>query len=228
MNIFEPKFMLHGADYNYGQWLDYPEVLVHDFELMKLAHCNVMSVGIFSWATLEPAEGQYEFAWLDELMDRLAENGMGAILATPSAARPAWLSQKYPEVRLVDEYGRRQPHQLRHNHCPTSPVYREKVRQINTLLAERYAAHPALMMWHVSNEYGNYNCRCELCLQSFRDWLQARYGSLEALNKAWWTTFWGHRYTDWSQIEPVDPSVHSLMLDCMRFISDQVLDFYLA
>lgn len=228
MNKFEPKFMLHGADYNYEQWLDFPEVLARDFELMKQAHCNVMSVGIFSWAMLEPAEGEYEFEWLDGLMDRLAENGIGAILATPSGAKPAWLAQKYPEVRLVDGYGRRQPHQLRHNHCPTSPVYREKVRQINTLLAERYANHPALMMWHVSNEYGHYNCRCELCLQAFREWLQKRYGSLDALNAAWWTTFWSHRYTDWSQIEPVDLSVHGLMLDWMRFVSDQVLDFYLA
>ncbi len=228
MNSFEPKFMLHGADYNYEQWLDFPEVLAQDFALMKQAHCNVMSVGIFSWAMLEPAEGKYEFGWLDALMDRLAENEIGAILATPSGAKPAWMSQKYPEVRVVDEYGRRQRHQLRHNHCPTSPVYREKVQQINTLLAERYASHPALMMWHVSNEYGHYNCRCELCLQAFRGWLQKRYGSLDALNAAWWTTFWSHRYSDWSQIEPVDPSVHGLMLDWMRFVSDQVLDFYLA
>jgi beta-galactosidase len=137
------------------------------------------------------------------------------------------MAQKYPEIRLVDENGR-QPHRLRQNHCPTSPVYREKVRQINILLAERYAAHPALLMWHISNEYGNHGCRCELCLQAFREWLQVHYGSLDKLNKAWWTTFWSHRYSDWSQIEPVDPSMHGLMLDWKRFISDQVLDFFLA
>ncbi len=228
MNIFKPSFMLHGADYNYEQWLDYPDILAHDFELMKQAKCNVMSVGIFSWSILEPVEGEFHFDWLDTLMDRLAENGMYAILATPSAARPAWLSQKYPEVCLVDENGKRQPHNLRHNHCPTSPIYRQKVGQINTLLAQRYAKHPALMMWHVSNEYGHYNCRCELCLEAFREWLKVRYGSLEALNHAWWTTFWSHRYSDWSQIAPVDPSVHGLMLDWMRFVSDQVLDFYQA
>ncbi len=202
--------LLHGADYNYEQWLAYPDILAQDFQLMKLAKCNVMSVGIFSWSVLEPVEGDYQFDWLDGLMDRLAENNMGAILATPSGARPAWMSQTYPEIRLVDEHGNRQPHQLRHNHCPTSPIYRQKVRQINTLLAERYQDHPALVMWHVSNEYGNYNCRCDLCLEAFRQWLQARYGSLEALNQAWWTTFWSHRYTDWSQIEPTDPSMHGL------------------
>ncbi|UCC54834.1 MAG: beta-galactosidase [Anaerolineaceae bacterium] len=226
--MFEPKFFWHGADYNFEQWLDYPNVLTRDIELMKAARCNVMSIGIFSWAMLEPVEGKYEFGWMDGLMDRLAENEIGAILATPSGAKPAWMSQSYPEIRLVDEYGRRHPHHLRHNHCPTSPIYRQKVRQINTLLAERYRDHPALMMWHVSNEYGNQNCRCELCLRAFREWLQMRYGSLEAVNKAWWTAFWSHHYTDWSQIKPVDPSVHGLMLDWMRFVSDQVLDFYLA
>jgi beta-galactosidase len=227
MTFFRQEHMLYGADYNYEQWLDYPDVLDRDFELMKKAHCNVMSVGIFSWAMLEPAEGDYDFIWLDRLMDRLHDNGLSAILATPSAAKPAWMSKKYPEIRLVDQYGR-QPHRLRHNHCPTSPVYRKKVRQINTLLAQRYAQHPALLVWHVSNEYGNNGCRCQLCLQAFREWLKARYGSLEALNKAWWTTFWSHHYTDWSQIEPVDPSIQGLMLDWTRFVSDQVLDFYLA
>ena len=226
MTKFAPKVMLHGADYNYEQWLDSPDILARDFELMKMTHCNVMSVGIFSWAMLEPSEGAYNFAWLDGLMDRLAENKVWAILATPSAAKPAWMSQKYPEIRAVDAFGR-QPHRQRQNHCPTSPVYREKVRQINTLLAERYAGHPALLMWHVSNEYGHQGCRCDLCLQAFRKWLEARYGSLDALNKAWWATFWSHRFTYWSQIEPADPSMNGLMLDWTRFVSDQVLDFYL-
>ncbi|MFN2135751.1 MAG: beta-galactosidase [Candidatus Promineifilaceae bacterium] len=224
MAQFDPQKMLHGADYNYEQWLDMPEILERDFALMKAARCNVMSVGIFSWAMLEPAEDQFEFEWLDELMDRLAGNGLWAILATPSGARPAWMGHKYPEVRVVDEHGR-QPHRLRHNHCPTSPIYRAKVRQINTLLAQRYANHPALLLWHISNEYGNNGCRCDLCLGAFRAWLENRYGSLETLNRAWWTTFWSHRYTDWSQIEPVDPSIHGLMLDWRRFVSGQVLDF---
>lgn len=220
--------MLHGADYNYEQWLDYPEVLAQDMALMKASHCTVMSVGIFSWAMLEPAEGDYQFGWLDRLMDSLAENGLMANLATPSGANPNWMSKKYPEIRVVDVNGRRQPHHLRHNHCPTSPIYRQKTAQINTKLAERYKDHPALLMWHVSNEFGHYNCRCALCLQAFQAWLKERYGDLDTLNHAWWTTFWSHRYTDWSQIEPVDPSVHALMLDWNRFVSHQVLDFYLA
>ena len=74
MKIFQPASLLHGADYNYEQWLDYPDILAEDFRLMREANCNVMSVGIFAWSLLEPAEGEYQFAWLDQLMDRLAEN----------------------------------------------------------------------------------------------------------------------------------------------------------
>ncbi|HEX2619804.1 MAG TPA: beta-galactosidase, partial [Phototrophicaceae bacterium] len=218
----------HGADYNYEQWLDMPDVLADDFRLMQAAHCNIMSVGIFSWVMLEPEEGRYQFDWLDQLMDSLAKHGMSAALATPSAAPPAWLSYKYPETRRVNNQGIRQPHCNRQNFCYTSTVYREKVCAINMQLATRYANHPALALWHVSNEYGASQCHCELCYDAFRVWLKNRYGDLDTLNHAWWTTFWSHRYTAWEQIEPVDPSNHGLMLDWQRFISDQALDFFIA
>ena len=218
----------HGADYNYEQWLDWPEILDEDFRLMRLAKCNIMSVGIFSWGMMEPEDGRYQFDWLDGLMNRLAENGITANLATPSAAPPAWLSQKYPETRRVAENGIREPHRRRQNFCYSSPVYREKIVALNRLLAERYGTHPALGMWHVSNEYPGAPCHCELCYGAFHRWLQQRYGDLDALNRAWWTTFWSHRYTAWEQIEPVDPSMQGLMLDWQRFTSDQALDFFLT
>lgn len=218
----------HGADYNYEQWLAEPEVLREDFRLMGQARCTAMSIGIFSWAMLEPADGQYRFDWLDRLMDDLHAHGVRAILATPSAAHPAWLSEQHPEVQRMHHDGRREPHGGRQNFCRTSPVFREKCLQINTRLAERYQNHPALLMWHVSNEYGSTPCYCPTCLDGFRTWLQARYGDLESLNRAWWTTFWSHRYGDWSEIRPVDASNNGLMLDWQRYLSDQVLDFYRA
>ncbi|MBN1647105.1 MAG: beta-galactosidase, partial [Spirochaetales bacterium] len=220
--------ILHGADYNYEQWLDQPDVLEKDFVYMKQAKCNVMAIGIFSWVKLEPEEGRFEFGWLDGLMDRLAANGISAILATPSGARPAWLSRKYPEVCRVGGDGNREHHGNRHNHCRTSPVYRDKCIIINTKLAERYRDHPALLLWHVSNEYNSGDCFCDLCLDAFRKWLKKRYGDLDTLNRAWWTTFWGHSYSAWEQIVPFDKSIHGLMLDWQCFVSDQTIDFFLA
>lgn len=218
----------HGADYNYEQWLDNPEILADDFRLMQLAHCNIMSVGIFSWVMLEPEDGKYTFGWMDRLMDTLAQNGVVAALATPSAAPPAWLGHQYPEVRRVNEQGLRNRHRHRQNFCHTSPVYREKVAAINRQLAERYRDHPALLLWHISNEYGSYPCHCDYCYAGFRDWLKQRYGDLESLNRAWWTTFWSHRYTSWEQIEPVDSSIQGLLIDWQRFVSDLAIDFYCA
>jgi beta-galactosidase len=229
-----PKFprLLHGGDSNPEQWLSTPKIIDEDFRLMKLARCNAMSVGIFSWTALEPEDGRYEFGWLDGIMDRLAENGLYAMLATPSGARPAWMSRKYPEVLRVQADRRRILHGQRHNHCYTSPVYREKCAAIAERLVRRYKDHPALLVWHVSNEYGG-ECHCPLCQEAFRSWLKTRYeNDLDKLNKAWWTAFWSHTYTDWIQIESPAPhgetSIHGLVLDWKRFVTRQTVDFFRA
>ena len=223
-----PK-MLHGADYNPEQWKKYPEVLEEDIRLMKEANCNVMSIGMFSWSSLEPEEGVFTFDFLDQLLDKLYQNGIYVFLATPSGARPAWMSEKYPEVLRVQANRVRNLHGMRHNHCYTSPVYREKVTIINTKLAERYSNHPAVIGWHISNEYGG-DCHCPLCQEAFRNWLKEKYQTLENLNDAWWTTFWSHTFTSWSQLESPSPHgesmVHGMNLDWRRFVTDQTLDFY--
>lgn len=225
-----PKFphMLHGGDYNPEQWLDQPEVLEEDIRLFRKAHINCVSLGIFSWAKLEPEEGVYDFGWLDEIIDRLYANGIYTVLATPSGARPQWLAQKYPEVLRVRPDGLRNFYGHRQNHCYTSPLYREKVTQIDTRLAEHYANHPAVILWHISNEFGG-ECHCELCQAAFREWVQKKYGTLDKLNHAWWANFWSHTYTDWSQVHSPSPvgetSVHGLDLDWRRFITHQTIDF---
>ncbi|MCM3412335.1 beta-galactosidase [Metabacillus litoralis] len=224
------NFMLHGGDYNPDQWLDRPDILEDDVRLMKLSHTNTFSVGIFAWSALEPEEGVYHFEWLDQIFENIHSIEGKVILATPSGARPAWMSQKYPEVLRVNGSRVKQLHGGRHNHCFTSKVYREKTQKINRLLAERYGKHPALLMWHISNEYGG-ECHCDLCQEAFREWLKVKYDhNLKLLNDAWWAPFWSHTYNDWSQVESPSPigesAVHGLNLDWRRFVTDQTVDFF--
>ncbi len=223
-----PHF-IHGGDYNPEQWIDDKSIWDEDMRLMKLANCNEMTVGIFSWAKLEPREGEYDFSFLDEIIEKIGANGGKVILATPSGARPHWLADKYPEVLRVNRDGVRMKFGARHNHCFTSPVYREKVRQINTRLAQRYGNNPTVVAWHISNEYGG-ECQCELCTNAFRDFLREKFhGDIGALNKAYWTTFWSHTYDSFDQIDPPGPltetGVHGLNLDWRRFVTRQTVDF---
>lgn len=223
-----PHF-LHGGDYNPEQWIDTKEIWDKDMELMKEANCNEMTVGIFSWANLEPREGEFDFSFLDEIIDKVYKAGGRVVLATPSGARPRWLAEKYPEVLRVNQDGVRNKFGVRHNHCYTSPVYREKVRIINTKLAERYGKHPAVVAWHLSNEYGG-KCYCPLCENAFREYVKKKFdGDINKLNLQYWSTFWSHRYDSFDQIEfPVprgEQSIHGLNLDMNRFISDQTIDF---
>ena len=112
--------MLHGGDYNPEQWLHSPEILEKDIEYFKKAKINEVSLGIFSWAVLEPVEGEFHFEWMEKIIDRLYENGISTILATPTGARPRWMAQKYPEVLRVDASRHRNLYGERHNHCYTS------------------------------------------------------------------------------------------------------------
>lgn len=220
--------LLHGGDYNPEQWLDRPDILAQDIELMKKAHVNTVTLGVFSWSTLEPQEGVFELDWLADIIHNLYANGIYTILATPSAARPAWMAHKYPEVRRVRADRVRELYNRRQNYCYTSPIYREKVRIIDQKLAQRFGNDPAVLLWHISNEMSG-DCHCELCQAAFRRWLKARYNSLEALNKAWNARFWSHDYTAWEQIESPAPqgenAVQGLALDWKRFVSDRHIDF---
>lgn len=223
------KRLLHGGDYNPEQWA--PEVWREDVRLMKKAGVNCVSIGIFSWSHLEPEEGRYDFAWMDEVIGLLRSNDIATILATPSGARPPWLAQRYPEVLRVNDRGLKNIYGERHNHCFTSPIYREKVAAINRRLSERYGSEESMILWHISNEY-NGECHCDLCQNAFRNWLRHRYGTLETLNTAWWTSFWSHRYTDWEQISAPrhdgESGVHGQVLAWQRFVTDQTVNFFEA
>ena len=222
-----PAGIAYGGDYNPEQWPE--EVRAQDLVLMREAGVNLVSVGIFAWAVLEPKEGLFEFAWLDRLLDQLHEAGIAVDLGTPTAAPPAWFLRRYPHARPVTRDGQVLGGGVRQAFCPSSPEYARASARITTELARRYAGHPAVVLWHVNNEYGAPvgECYCEASAAAFRDWLRARYHDLDALNDAWGTAFWSQRYGDWTEIDPpfVAPTTvnPAQRLDFARFSSDALL-----
>lgn len=229
--IFFPQVngILHGSDYNPDQWLDRPDILEKDIELMKKAKMTSMSLGIFSWSAYEPTEGEFHMDWLKNIMDKLYENGIYTILATPSGARPAWLDEKYPECMRVGADDHRAHHGVRHNHCMSSPKFREKTGIIINKIIDTVGKHPGLAMWHLSNEFGG-ECFCPLCKKKFQDYLANKFDNdINKLNKAWWTGFWSHTYNDFSQIEPPylngEFSVMGLNLEWKRFTTWNTTDY---
>lgn len=229
--IFFPQVngILHGSDYNPDQWLDRPDILEKDIKLMKKAKMTSMSLGIFSWSAYEPTEGEFHMDWLKDIMDKLYENGIYTILATPSGARPAWLDEKYPECMRVGADDHRAHHGVRHNHCMSSPKFREKTGIIINKIIDTVGKHPGLAMWHLSNEFGG-ECFCPLCKKKFQDYLANKFDNdINKLNKAWWTGFWSHTYNDFSQIEPPylngEFSVMGLNLEWKRFTTWNTTDY---
>ena len=221
--------IMHGGDYNPEQWLDRPDILKEDIRMMKKAGMNCATLGVFSWSTFEPREGEFHFEWLHQIMDELYANGIYTILATPSGARPAWLDEKYPEAMRVDAYGVRAHHGVRHNHCMSALVYREKVSIILNRLVDEFGSHPGLLMWHISNEFGG-ECYCPHCVKRFQNYLAEKFDhDIEKLNQAWWTKFWSHEYNDFSQIEPPyqngEYSIMGLNLEWKRFTTWNMTDY---
>ena len=221
--------IIHGGDYYPEQWLSYPEILAEDIKYMKQAGINEVTLGVFSWSMYEPKEGEFHFEWLKELMDTLYKNDIYTILATPSGARPAWLDEKYPEVMRVDGMGNRNRHSFRHNHCLSSPKFREKIGIINRQLAEKFSDHPGLLMWHISNEFGG-ECFCDECKAKFQNHLKEKFhNDIEELNHQWWTTFWSKRYNSFEQVMPPyhngETCIMGLNLEWRRFTSKNFADY---
>jgi beta-galactosidase len=218
--------LAYGADYNPDQW---PEaVWRQDVRLMREARVNLVSVGIFSWARLEPEAGRFDFGWFDRVLDLLHEHGISADLATPTASPPPWLIAAHPEILPVTAEGARLRPGARRHVCPHAGAYREASARIARALAERYRNHPALAMWHVDNEYACHvgECFCDSSVVAFREWLARSYGSIAELNRAWATGFWGQIYGRWDEIQPPRPTPEGAdpspgqSLDWRRFWSD--------
>lgn len=225
-----PGGLLYGGDYNPEQWD--AAVWREDVRLMREAGVNLVNLGIFAWSVLEPRRGVYEFDLMDQVMDLLAEGGICVDLATPTASPPPWLVDEHPDLLPVTADGHVLGLGARESFCPSSPHYRTAAASIAQELARRYAEHPALVMWHVHNEFGAHvgACYCSVSADAFRAWLQQTYETLGDLNTAWGTTFWGQAYSSWRQVMPPRraplPSNPAQKLDFMRFTSDEYIACY--
>ena len=224
--------LAYGADYNPEQWPR--EIWKDDVRLMRQAGVNIVSLGIFSWAKLQPTEDTWDFAWLDEVMDLLYDHGIAVDLATATASPPPWLTTRHPEILPVSQSGATVWPGARQHWRPTSPVFRRFALALVETMARRYADHPALAAWHVSNELGCHNVYdySDDAAAAFREWLRARYRGLDALNHAWGTAFWSQRYGEWEEILPprlaaANPNP-TQQLDFKRFSSDALKDYLRA
>lgn len=222
----------YGGDYNPEQWpLD---IQREDVQLMQLAGVNLVSVAIFSWAQLEPREGDFEFDWLDAVLDRLHDGGIRVALATATASPPPWLTRQHPEILPVLEDGTVLSQGGRQAYAVSSPLFRDYALRMTRRMAERYGDHPALALWHVDNELGCHvpHDYSESAANAFRAWLRARYRSVEAMNAAWGTTFWSQRYDSFDEVLPprTAPTYPNptQQLDFARFSSDELLAHYRA
>ncbi|MFF1573335.1 beta-galactosidase [Leifsonia sp. NPDC058292] len=220
-----------GGDYSPEQWPR--ETVLEDMALMREAGVNLVTLGVFSWVVHEPRDGQFDFTWIDGMLDLLHENGIRVDLATPTAAVPMWLHRLHPEILPQDETGVPLAPGGRLGWCPSSPVFREFAVRIVDELAAHVACHPAIAMWHVSNELGGGNgrCHCPVSQEHFRRWVQAKYGTVAAVNEAWGMAFWGNSFSSFEEITtPHGKTAHNpgQLLDYERFSSDALLEHYRA
>ncbi len=231
--VWNHNKMSFGGDYNPEQWDE--ATWEEDMRMFRLAHIDTVTLNVFSWASLQPSENTYDFSKLDKIMELVQKNGLKVVLATSTGAHPAWMAKRYPEILRTEFNGMKRKFGGRHNSCPNSLVYRKYSTRLAEKLAERYGHYDNIVAWHISNEYGG-ECFCENCEKAFRVWLKDRYGTLEELNRAWNTSFWGHTFYDWDEI--VLPNLLSehfeyertmfqgISLDYRRFNSDSILDCY--
>lgn len=230
------KQVLYGGDYNPEQWPE--EVWAEDMCLMKEAHINIVTLNVFSWASLQPDEDTYNFEKLDRIMEYVRENGLKVCLATSTGAHPAWMARKHPDILRTDMNGIKRKFGGRHNSCPNSPTYRKYAPRLAAELAKRYKDYDNIVAWHISNEFGG-ECYCENCERAFREWLKKEYGTIEAMNKSFNTDFWGHTFYDWDDVVlPDNRTEHfnafgidrtmfqGISLDYRRFNSDSILECY--
>ncbi|GAB6396157.1 beta-galactosidase [Faecalimonas mobilis] len=225
--------IVYGGDYNPEQWPE--EIWADDMRLLKEANIDIVTLNVFSWAALQPSEETYDFSKLDRIMEMVRDNGLQVCLATSTGAHPAWMAKKYPDILRTEFNGLKRKFGGRHNSCPNSPTYEKYSVRLAQKIAERYRDYNNIVAWHISNEFGG-ECYCENCEKAFRVWLKKKYQTIENVNRAWNTAFWGHTFYDWDEIvlpnllsehfEQDRSQFQGITVDYKRFNSESILECY--
>lgn len=225
--------IVYGGDYNPEQWPE--EIWADDMRLLKEANIDIVTLNVFSWAALQPSEETYDFSKLDKIMEMVRDNGLQVCLATSTGAHPAWMAKKYPDILRTEFNGLKRKFGGRHNSCPNSPTYEKYSVRLAQKIAERYRDYNNIVAWHISNEFGG-ECYCENCEKAFRVWLKKKHQTIENVNRAWNTAFWGHTFYDWDEIvlpnllsehfEQDRSQFQGITVDYKRFNSESILECY--
>ena len=225
--------IVYGGDYNPEQWPE--EIWAEDMRLLKEANIDIVTLNVFSWAALQPSEETYDFSKLDKIMEMVRDNGLQVCLATSTGAHPAWMAKKYPDILRTEFNGLKRKFGGRHNSCPNSTTYEKYSVRLAQKIAERYRDYNNIVAWHISNEFGG-ECYCENCEKAFRVWLKKKYQTIENVNRAWNTAFWGHTFYDWDEIvlpnllsehfEQDRSQFQGITVDYKRFNSESILECY--
>ena len=225
--------VVYGGDYNPEQWPE--EIWADDMRLLKEANIDIVTLNVFSWAALQPSEETYDFSKLDKIMEMVRDNGLQVCLATSTGAHPAWMAKKYPDILRTEFNGLKRKFGGRHNSCPNRPTYEKYSVRLAQKIAERYRDYNNIVAWHISNEFGG-ECYCENCEKAFRVWLKKKYQTIENVNRAWNTAFWGHTFYDWDEIvlpnllsehfEQDRSQFQGITVDYKRFNSESILECY--
>ena len=218
-----------GVDYYPEHWDK--DMWKSDVRLMAETGVKIVRLAEFAWCRLEPADGVFDFVWLDEAIRLFADNGIEVIIGTPTNCPPRWLCEKHPEILPVGDNGRTNPIGIRGHRCYNSPALREYAGRIVAKLAEHYKDFPNVTAWQLDNELEANICFCDTCNKKHREWLKRKYGTLGALNKAYGNIVWSGEYQSWEQIDPPYGGYNtawlnpSYMIDFERRATDDMLEF---
>ena len=220
--------VLYGAAY-YNEYMPadlQPGRLEKDVALMKDANISVVRMGESTWSLWEPADGQFEYAWMDRVVDAMGKAGIKVIMGTPTYSIPTWMWKAHPEMLARPLGGASVGYGLRQNMNTDDPNYRRYAERLIVNMVNHYKDNPAVIGWQIDNETSSYGASNPQVEAEFVERLKKKFVTTDALNKAWFLNYWGQDVNDWNDMPKRDNATStSYKLEWSRFQQDRVTNF---